>query len=148
MTRRKKRPPDIDLDGLLCALVLVPRAFSRNRFYSLYDSADTKRVRRRATRVRGVVRQLLGLGRPKAEVVGEQILEDGQLLLRYRIPDLAFERATALTPLEAASLRYALHRAGEGKLSRADRALVHQALERLGRDLDLPPDSLRPVPPR
>ena len=138
---------NVDLEGLLCALVLVPQTFTRNRFFELYESGDAKEVRRRAARVRGIVRQLLGLGRPKAELVGEQILEDGQLLLRYRIPDLSFERAAALTQLEAASLRYALHRGGEGPLSPADRSLVHKALRRLARDLDLPPEALQPESP-
>ena len=137
----------VDLDGLLCALVLVPEAFARNRFFSLYEAGDAKKVRQRAARVRGIVRQLLGLERPKAELVGEQILEDGQLLLRYRIPDLAFERAAALTPLEAAALRYALNLGGEGPLSASDRALVHEALRQLAQDLDLPPGALEPEPP-
>ena len=138
---------NVDLDGLLCALVLVPEAFARNRFFSLYESGDAKKVRQRAARVRGIVRQLLGLERPKAELVGEQILEDGQLLLRYRIPDLSFERAAALTPLEAATLRYALSLGGEGTLGASDRTLVHSALRQLAQDLDLPPGSLEPEPP-
>ena len=140
-------PQNVDLDGLLCALVLVPEAFARNRFFSLYETGDAKKVRQRAGRVRGIARQLLGLERPKAELVGEQVQEDGQLLLRYRIPDLAFERAAALTPLEAASLRYALHLGGEGSISPGDRALVHQALKRLAQDLDLPPGALEPAAP-
>jgi hypothetical protein len=110
----------VDPDGLLCALVLVPQAFARNRFFDLYETSQSKAVRRRAARVRSIVRQLLGLGRPRAEVVGEQVLDDGQVLLRYRVSELAFERASALTSLEAAALRYSIHRAGEGPLSEAD----------------------------
>jgi hypothetical protein len=140
----RRRQLNVDLQGLLCALILVPRTFSRNRFFSLYEHPAANKTRRRAARVRGIIRQLLGLGRHRAEIVGEQILEDGQVLLRFRIPELAYQRTTALSPLEAAALRYALHRNGAGPLSRADRGLVHDALQRLGEQLKLPPDSLRP----
>ena len=133
-------PPlqSVDHDGLLCALVLVPDAFARNRFFSLFEDPEARVVRRRAARVRGVLRQLLGLDRPKGEIVGEQVLEDGQVLLIYRVPELSYERSTALSQLEAAALRYALHRAGTGELNPCDRDRVRGALRRLGRDLELP----------
>ena len=115
----RRRP--VDLDGLLCALILVPESFSRNRFFLLFESAEVRRVRRRAARVRGVIRQLLGTGRAKAELLGEQVLDDGQVLLRFRVRDLGFERTTALSALEAAALRTALHRAGSGTLESTDR---------------------------
>lgn len=81
-----------------------------------------------------MIRQLLT---NKAEMLGEQVLDDGQVLLRYRILDLAFERTTALSQLEAAALRCALHRAGKGSLSDQDRELVEDALKRLGANLPL-----------
>jgi hypothetical protein len=137
-------PRDIDLDGLLCALVLVPETFARNRFFELYESDAARGVRRRASRVRGIAHQLLGLDPPRAELVGEQVLEDGQVLLRYRIEDLALERACALSALEAATLRFALHRGGQGQLSGSDRDLVLRSLRRLGKDLELPADILEP----
>ena len=123
----------MDLDGLLCALVLAPNTYSRNRFYQVFESSGGRRVRRRATRVRGVIRQLLGQGRLRAEVIGQQVLTDGQVLLRYRVPELAFERTVALSALEAATMRYALHQAGAGTLTEEDRGLVVAALERFGR---------------
>jgi len=135
-------PAPVDPDGLLCALVLVPETFARNRFFDLFESPAAQDVRRHASRVRSIAQQLLGQARPRAELMGEQILEDGQLLLRYRIEDLGFERACALSQLEAAALRYALHRGGQGNLSSADRDLVHQALRRLGQALPLPEDLL------
>lgn len=131
---RPARPTRPDLDGLLCALILVPQSYSRNRFFRLFEDQEARRARRRASRVRGVIRQLAG---GKAELLGEQILDDGQVLLRYRIRDLAFERTTALSQLEAAALRCALHRAGAGELSESDRQLVESALKRLGADLPL-----------
>ena len=52
-------------------------------------------------------------------------------------PSSAFERTTALSALEAATLRYALHRAGEGPLDPEDRERVERALERLGERVEL-----------
>lgn len=122
----------IDYDGLLCALILVPQSFSRNRFFPVFEDPEARRIRRRAARVRGVIRQLLGQGRrPGGELIGEQVLEDGQVLLRFRVKDLAYERTTALSALEAATLRYALHRAGVGPLDDVDRARVEKALQGL-----------------
>ncbi|HEY3234962.1 MAG TPA: hypothetical protein VGJ84_09600 [Polyangiaceae bacterium] len=126
----------MDLDALLCALVLAPQTFSRNRFFWLYQQPGGASVRRRAARVRGVVRQLLGRGRSKATLIGEQVLDDGQVLLRYRIQDLSYSRTVALSDIEAAVLRFALHRVGAGALSKRDRAMVEGALSRLGHRLE------------
>jgi hypothetical protein len=134
LVAKPARPTRPDLDGLLCALILVPQSYSRNRFFRLFEDHEARRARRRASRVRGVIRQLTA---GKAEILGEQVLDDGQVLLRYRIADLAFERTTALSQLEAAALRCALHRAGVGQLEDSDRELVTEALRRLGADLPL-----------
>ena len=135
----------VDLDALLCALILAPNTFSRNRFFQLFEHPKARRVRRRAARVRGIIRQLAGEGTSKGVIVGEQVMADGQVLLRYHVEDLDLTRSTALTELEAAALRYALWRAGEGKLDRADRQKVETAFARLSKSLDLGKDSL--VPP-
>lgn len=128
----------VDLDALLCALTLVPTAFARNRFFKLFENPAALKVRRRASRVRGIIRQLCGTGRIKAEVIGEQVLDDGQVLLRYRVEEIGFMRTAALSRLEAATLRFALSRAGKGSLASADRELVESALERLSQNLNLP----------
>ena len=128
----------VDLDALLCALTLVPTAFARNRFFKLFENPAALKVRRRASRVRGIIRQLCGTGRIKAEVIGEQVLDDGQVLLRYRVEEIGFMRTAALSRLEAATLRFALSRAGKGSLASADRELVENALERLSQNLNLP----------
>jgi hypothetical protein len=130
--------PKIDPDALLCALILAPRIFPRNRYFALYEDAVARRVRRRASRVRGIIRQLVATGADQAEVTGEQVLADGRLLIRYRIERLALHRTIALSALEAAALHYALHRAGLGTLDLSDRELVERALERLGADLEAP----------
>jgi hypothetical protein len=135
---RAATKPSVDLDALLCALTLVPTAFARNRFFSLFENPAALKVRRRASRVRGIIRQLCGTGRVKAEIIGEQVMEDGQVLLRYRVEELGFSRTAALSRLEAATLRFALFRAGSGSVNAEDRELVESALERLSRNLDLP----------
>jgi len=132
----------VDDEALLCALVLAPSAFSRNRFFRLFEDPARRKLRRRAGRVRGIIRQLLNPSRGSAEIVGERVLEDGQVLLRYRIEELGFSRTAALSRLEAAALRYALHRAGRGELSGDDRGLVEDAVSRLSRGLGLALDGV------
>ena len=139
-------PASVDLDALLCALTLVPTAFARNRFFKLFENPAALKVRRRASRVRGIIRQLCGTGRVKAEVIGEQVLDDGQVLLRYRVEEIGFLRTAALSRLEAATLRFALFRAGKGSVDSADRELVESALERLSQNLSLPAGLLAPQP--
>jgi hypothetical protein len=117
-----------DHDALLCALVLAPDAFSRNRFFELYEQPDVRRLRRRASRVRGILRQLTSGG---AEVTGELELADGRRLLRYRVAELGLSRTAALSPLEAAALRFSLARARRSPVDPGDRALVETALARL-----------------
>jgi hypothetical protein len=114
-----------------------PAHLRAQSLFHLHENPAVRRVRRRASRVRGIIRQLVGNGKDKGEVVGEQILEDGQVLLRYRVEDLAFARTTALSALEAAALRFALHRAGAGPLEDEDRVKVEEALSRLGRDIEI-----------
>jgi len=135
--------PPLDVDALLCALVLAPRAFSRNRFFSLFEQPEHGRIRRRAKRVRGILRQLLS----GAEVTGEAVLADGRRLLRYRIPKLGLSRAAALSPLESAALRYALARAKSREPDPGDRSIVEEAIQKLGGPLDLGAELPRPALP-
>ncbi|MEI9953329.1 MAG: hypothetical protein WDO74_31230 [Pseudomonadota bacterium] len=139
-------PASVDLDALLCALTLVPTAFARNRFFKLFENPAALKVRRRASRVRGIIRQLCGTGRVKAEIIGEQVLDDGQVLLRYRVQEIGFMRTAALSRLEAATLRFALFRAGKGSVDSVDRELVESALERLSQNLSLPEGLLSTQP--
>ena len=122
---------DVDADALLCALVLAPRSFSRNRFFELFEAPEKRRVRRRATRVRGILRQLVA----GAEITGEVELDDGRRLLRYRMPELGLSRTAALSRLEFAALRFALDRAKRREPDAETRAIVEQALHRLGEPL-------------
>ena len=144
MSSKKSATPSVDLDAPLCALTLVPTAFARNRFFNLFENPAALKVRRRASRVRGIIRQLCGTGRVKAEIIGEQVLDDGQVLLRYRVEELGFSRTAALSRLEAATLRFALYRAGVGNVEAEDRELVERALQRLSQTLNIPANLLSP----
>lgn len=124
MTARRKVSPK----ALLCALVLAPASLSRNRFFTLYEDPTLRRVRRRAARVRSLVGMLVGNRGRKSEITGERVLDDGRVLIRYRVPDIDFHGTSALSELEASVLRYALHRAGVGALPDEDRARVEEAL--------------------
>lgn len=136
--------PQVDLDALLAALILAPRTFSRNRFFWLFERPEAAKVRRRAARVRGILRQLTGTPRPSAEIVGERVLADGQVHLRYRVEDLGYTRTAALSPLEAAALRYALHRSGKSALSSEERSAVEEALLRLNQSIGVGAELLEP----
>jgi hypothetical protein len=118
---------DVDSEALLCALVLAPKAFSRNRFFELFEVPEKRRVRRRATRVRGILRQLLS----GAEITGEVELDDGRRLMRYHVPSMNLSRTAALSRLEFATLRYALARTKRGEPEPDVRKLVEEALHRL-----------------
>lgn len=123
-----------DGDALLCALVLAPRTYPRNRFFKMFEQPELSRVRRRAARVRSVVRQLAGNGQDKGHIIGEQIFDD-RVLLRYKVASIHFARTTSLAPLEAALVHYALHTATGTALPAKDRILVEAALARLGDNL-------------
>ena len=64
-------------------------------------------------------------------------MSDGQVLLRYRVEELNYTRTAALSSLEAATLRYALHRSGKASLSHEEQAAVESALSRLSETLGI-----------
>ncbi|MFZ5897127.1 MAG: hypothetical protein ACOY0T_39075 [Myxococcota bacterium] len=133
---------DVDDAALFAALVLVPTAFSRNRFFGLFEDPERKRLRRRAARVRGIIRQLVHPERGRAEIVGERVLEDGRVLLRYTVEEMGYSRTASLSKLEASVLRYALARGGFAEVSDEDRKLVEQSLSCLGEGLGLKLDGM------
>lgn len=127
----------IDGEALLVALVLSPAIFSRNRFFELYKDPEMRRVRRRASHVRGIVRQVTG-GRAARGDLGEGVrvvpAPGGRVELGYDVPALGLRRTVVLDPLEMALVRFALARAaGSGALASddPDRARVEAALARL-----------------
>lgn len=130
-----------DLEALLCALVLAPDTYARNRFFELFQSPAAQRVRRRARRVRSMIKELTEpwplasstaeAPAPRAVVVSDEVRDNGMILVRYRVSELDYLRTTTLEPLEAAALRYALARAGRGSVSDEDKRRVEAALGRL-----------------
>ncbi len=140
----------VDRDALLCALVLAPTTFARNRFFALYTQPWAKRTRSRAAQLRTIVRHLAA-PTPRSELRELQPLEDGGNVLRYGVPDLHFERTAILEPLELAVVRFALARRPreafepEDHVMRStedDRQRVEQALAKLGHKLGPPPDEV------
>lgn len=129
-------PTELPLDALLCALVLAPNTFARNQFFQLFEQPALKRTRKRAKRTRGLIRQLLGRGRERAEIVAEHVLDD-RVLLRFEVPSLSYQRTTSLPLLEAALVHYALHRARGDELGDEDRERVELALRGLGHGFEL-----------
>lgn len=148
--RPRHEPGELDPDALFCALVLVPNAFARNRFFGLFEQSAFRRVRRRAKRTRGLIRQLLGRGRERAEIVAEHHMDD-RVLLRFHVESLNYHRTTSLTLLEAALVHFALHQARGDELSDEDRTRVESALSSLGPGVGLSEArllSLQPSPGR
>jgi hypothetical protein len=136
----------VDRDALLCALVLAPTTFARNRFFALYTEPWAKKTRSRAAQLRTVVRQLAALT-PKPELRELVPLDNGGGIVRYGLPDLHFERTATLEPLELAVVRFALARRPgalpEGadsamRLTDEDRKRVERALAKLSQKIGLP----------
>jgi len=154
--------PEVDVDALLCALVLAPRTFARNRFFSLYLWSPAKRVRSRAAELRAIVRHLAGRGRVRADLVGLEPQHGCAVVLRYRLAHLSLERTAVLDALELGLVRFALdrvmgtraHEGGQRQLAAdlmvtdRDRALVERAVSKLGQRLDLGLHPVDPAPDR
>jgi hypothetical protein len=136
----------LSVDGLLCALVIAPRVYARNRFFDLFEQPVIRRVRRRASLLRGVVRQLTNSRGPRGETIGEQVLADGRVLLRYVVPGLNFTRTTALTGLEAAIVRYLVARSRNVPCKSEDFERIEQALAGLAGGLPRPVLERSPEP--
>ncbi|HKQ68057.1 MAG TPA: hypothetical protein VJT73_01895 [Polyangiaceae bacterium] len=133
----------VDRDALLCALVLAPVTFSRNRFFGLFTEPWARRTRSRAAQLRTIVRHFSSqkMGAVLREVRPER---DGSATVRYGVPDLALERTAMLDPLELAVVRFALSRRPEAisdesrstmRLTDDDRARVETSLAKLGKRL-------------
>jgi hypothetical protein len=115
-------------------MVLVPRTYARNRFFRLFDDPEYAHLRKRAKAVRGLIRELLGTGARRAEVVGTQVLDD-LVLLRIQVAGLNYERTTSLTPLEAALVSFATCRARSTPVPTDDASLVLGSLSKLGENI-------------
>jgi hypothetical protein len=116
----------IDLDGLLCALVLVPGTYSRNRNFGMYQDPQTRAVLRRSRLIRALVRELL---RPDEKTISFEAREGG-VTLAVEIPALQFRRQALLSPIEHDLVAYLLARSQGARAEEAARR-VERALARL-----------------
>jgi hypothetical protein len=134
---------EVDAEALLCALVLAPRTFARNRFFSLYTQSPAKHARSRAAELRAVVRHLAGHRGIRAKVRDVRPADGGFVVLRYGVPGIRLERTAILDALEVSLLRFALSRAvangapRELAVTDEDRANVQRALSKLDDQLGL-----------
>ena len=118
--------PGIDADALLCALVLAPSTYSRNRFFQLYQDGELRQVRRRATILRGLVRQFV-----KAAVEPRIEPRDGGYHeVTLQAPTLGYERRALLCELELSLFRY-MHAKSLGRAADAERRTIEASLARL-----------------
>lgn len=100
----------LDPDALLCTLVLTPSAWSRNRFYGLFQEPALQHARRRASILRGLLRQIRKY--PGAPLRFEE-RGDGTVLLELGVEALGYKRSSVLSAIERALVEYALaHGAG------------------------------------
>ncbi len=123
-------PPPLDPEALLCALVLSPDTWSRNRFFRVFEEARARRARRRAALVRSVVATLRARGGDLGEVLPPSNDAGGDVEIAFHVPSMGLTRRTRFSPLELALVRYALG-SGDEATRRHDRDRVERALGKL-----------------
>lgn len=118
--------PGVDSDALLCALVLAPSTYSRNRFFQLYQDRELRLVRRRAAILRGLVRQFV-----KTAVEPRVEQRDGGFHeVTLQAPNLGYERRALLCELELSLFRY-MHAKSLGRTADVERRAIEASLARL-----------------
>ena len=131
-------PPEASGDAMTAAIVLSPDETSRNRNFALYAGEVGEEARRRARRVRGMVRQVTGSFGP-AQLLELTPSDDGRWRVRYRLRKIALERTILLTASDLAVMRVAIARTGARLLPAAlvaredDHARVAALLEHFSR---------------
>ena len=88
---------DVDREALLCALVLAPFTFARNRFFALFTETWARRTRSRAAMLRTIVRHF-SAQQSRAEVRDMAARAEGGVVLRYSVRHLGLERTAMLEP--------------------------------------------------
>src|SRR5271155_967428 len=91
-----------DREALTVAMALVPGMYTRNKMFALHREPEVRRAKARAAMIRGIVRQLAGA---HGEVEGFALARHGDVvLLRYRVPQVHFERRVEVTETERACI--------------------------------------------
>lgn len=136
--------PPPDLEALLTAMVLAPGTFARNRFFDLHDHPEVRKLRKRATLLRGIIRHLSRQSRLAAGEIKSLTTEgDGRTRLVYEVASIGLLRTATLDPIELALLRFTLARM-PGKdtplgADDPDRLRIEAALGRLPLQVATPP---------
>ena len=103
--------------------------YSRNRFFRMFEDAGARKVRRRATHVRSVLRSLRDRG-TAADVLPAARAGDDEIEISLVVPSPGLRRTTRLSPIEVALVRYAL-KVGSDTTRAEDKSTVEGALARL-----------------
>lgn len=98
-------------DALTAALVLRRPEASRNRNFALHATPDGAEARKRASRVRGLVRQIAGAFGPAREVAVTGG-HPGEVRLHFVLARISLVRDARLPLSDLSVLRVALGRAG------------------------------------
>jgi len=125
----------VDREALTVAMALVPGMYARNKLFALHREPEVRRAKARAAMIRGVVRQLAGA---HGEIEGLAVVRHGEVIvLRYRVPQVHFERRVELSEIERACVVFLASRAGVRGLpeTHEDRAYIDGALKRLGAEI-------------
>ncbi|MBI4950945.1 MAG: hypothetical protein HY908_02855, partial [Myxococcales bacterium] len=99
----------VDAEALFVALVIAPQSYPRNRFPWLFELPEARRARRRAARLRSLVRDLRRPPAPERWLDAEAAAGGGAVL-RSGDRALGLERHTVLDAVELALLLYVLAR--------------------------------------
>ena len=136
-------------EPLVIAMMLVPRLLSRNRSFALFENPEVRRARRRATSLRGIVRQLAGAAGAMESLRIARAA--GRCEISYRVPALKVHRRAVLSDVELACVHYLVGREGVAGLAATeqDRAAIDAALKRLALGLRLTEleATMDPMPP-
>ncbi len=127
----------IEGEALVVGMTLVPGLLSRNRSFELFENAEVRRARHRATLLRGIVRQIAGAQGAIESLHLARIA--ARIELSYRLPAMKMRRRASLNEVELACVRYLAERASVAGLraTEEDRAAIDAALKRLSVGLRL-----------
>lgn len=125
------------IDAITAALVLRRPESSRNRNFAIHATREGTVARRRAARVRGLVRQITGTFGPARDV--SVAMEGDEVVLRYSLHRVSLAREARISPIDLSIVRVALARAGARLLPAAliardeDRACVQALADEVSR---------------
>ena len=127
----------IEGEALVIGMTLVPGLFSRNRSFALFEDPEVRRARRRATLLRGIVRQLATAAGALESLRIARV--SGRCELSYRLPAMKVQRHTSLSDVELACVHYLVSREGVAgvRATEEERAVIDGALRRLAIGLRL-----------